>query len=126
MSTFKNIIMLNFLGMSEMAFRDRLAEELNYHGFTNKEFAQKVGINIGTLGMYLYRGSIPSADVALKMAEVLNTTVEYLIKGDSKDSSLLKGNWRKREIYNIIDSFNDKQMEQFLLITRAFKNVLSL
>lgn len=111
--------------MSEMSFRDRLAEELTYHGFTNKEFAQKVGINIGTLGMYLYRGSIPSADLALKMAEVLNTTVEYLIKGKSHADPSHKKNWRKKEINNIIETLDDKQIEQFLLITRAFKTAVS-
>lgn len=31
--------------------------------------------------MYLYRGSIPAADVAVKMAQVLNTTAEYLVLG---------------------------------------------
>ena len=50
---------------------------------SNKEFAGKLGISINTLNMYLYRDSIPSADIAVKMAKVLNTTTEYLITGIS-------------------------------------------
>jgi transcriptional regulator with XRE-family HTH domain len=67
--------------MEQKTFKDRLTDELNYQGISNKEFASKVGIGIGTLGMYLYRGSIPAADVAVKMTQVLNTTTEYLILG---------------------------------------------
>lgn len=40
-----------------------------------------LGISINTLNMYLYRGAIPAADVAVKMAQVLNTTAEYLVLG---------------------------------------------
>lgn len=43
--------------------------------------AKRVGISINTLNMYLYRGSIPAADVAVRMAQVLNTTAEYLVLG---------------------------------------------
>ena len=56
-------------------FKQRLSDELSYKGFGIKEFAAKVGISVSTLNMYLYRNSIPAADVAVKMAKVLNVTV---------------------------------------------------
>lgn len=62
-------------------FKERLLDELNYHGISKIDFAEQVGISINTLNMYLYRGSIPAADVAVKMAQVLNTTAEYLVLG---------------------------------------------
>ena len=52
----------------QKSFKSRLIDELNFQGISNKEFAQKVGISVSTLSMYLYRGSIPAADVAVKMA----------------------------------------------------------
>ncbi len=111
--------------MEQKTFKERLTDELNYQGISNKEFANKVGIGIGTLGMYLYRGSIPAADVAVKMAQVLNTTTEYLILGiDDKKSvqnSNTKSDWQKKEINTIMNKLNSNQLEHFLEIARAYK-----
>ncbi len=111
--------------MEQKSFKDRLTDELNYQGISNKEFANKVGIGIGTLGMYLYRGSIPAADVAVKMAQVLNTTTEYLILGiDDKKSvqnSNTKSDWQKKEINIIMYCLPQEQLENFLEIAQAFK-----
>ena len=42
--------------------------------------------------MYLYRSPIPAADVAVKMAQVLNTTTEYLILGTDNKNPVQKSN----------------------------------
>ena len=110
-------------------FKNRLIDALNFQGFTNKEFANKVGISLNTLGMYLYRGSIPAADVAVKMSEVLNTTAEYLILGIDKNNpntkQSTKSDWQKRELTNIANSLSSSQLDNFLEIARAFKNAVS-
>ena len=114
--------------MEQKTFKDRLTDELNYQGISNKEFASKVGIGIGTLGMYLYRGSIPAADVAVKMAQVLNTTAEYLILGtDDKETvrpQNTKSDWQKKEINIIVDRLPPEQVKNFLEIARAFKKTV--
>ncbi|MDR0636604.1 MAG: helix-turn-helix transcriptional regulator [Treponema sp.] len=47
-----------------------------------KELSVKTGINKYTLDNYLSRhGCIPPADVAVKIAQVLGVSVEYLITG---------------------------------------------
>ena len=78
--------------------------------------------------MYLYRGSIPAADVAVKMAQVLNTTAEYLILGtDDKETvhpQNTKSDWQKKEINIIVDRLPPEQLENFLEIARAFKNTV--
>ncbi len=111
--------------MEQKSFKDRLTDELNYQGISNKEFANKVGIGIGTLGMYLYRGSIPAADVAVKMAQVLNTTTEYLILGKENNNLVqeqnTKSDWQKKEINIIMDCLPQEQLENFLEIAQAFK-----
>jgi len=111
--------------MEESSFKDRLIDELNYRGISNKEFAKKVGISSGTLGMYLYRGSIPSADIAVRMASVLNSSVEYLVIGKESGEKISqndsKKQWQIREIANIVKSLSDSQLEHFLFITREFK-----
>lgn len=105
-------------------FKDRIERELSYLGISKKEFAADVGISINTLNMYLYRDSMPSADIAVKMARFLNTTVEYLITGNNNNgttnSNNAKKNFQKAEIENLIASFSAGQLSAFLDITKAF------
>lgn len=111
---------------TEKTFKDRLIEELSYQGLSNKEFAHMLGINIGTLGMYLYRGSIPAADVAVRMAQALNTTTEYLVTGTDSTTppskSGTKSEWQKKEINHILSTLSSHQLTHFLEIARAYKN----
>ena len=103
------------------SFKDRLIEEIEYHGISKTDIAEKVGISLGTLNMYLYRNSIPSADIAVKLAKVLNTTVEYLVTGQSNLQSH-STDWKKQEINNIINKLTEKQLDSFLEISRAYQN----
>ena len=107
------------------SFKERLTDELNYHGISNKDFANKVGISLNTLNMYLYRGSMPSADIAVKMAQVLNTTTEYLVAGTADEKLLpkndTKSDWQKKEIIMILSKLTPNQLEHFLEIARAYK-----
>ena len=115
--------------MKESSFKDRLIDELNYRGISNKEFAEKVGISSGTLGMYLYRGSIPSADVAVRMASVLNISVEYLVTGKENGAKVSKNDskyqWQIKEISNIVKTLSASQLEHFLNIAREFKSAVT-
>lgn len=66
-----------------MGFRENLKSELAYKGMLVKELAALSGISRHTLDNYLnVRGHIPSADIAVKIARVLNVSVEYLVTGD--------------------------------------------
>lgn len=72
-----------------MSFKDNLREELNFQGFMIKDLAEKTGINQASLSNYLRENSsIPSADVAVKIAQALNVTVEYLVTG--QNSKIIK------------------------------------
>lgn len=63
-------------------FSQRLRSEIEYSGFTHKEFAAKADIEKRALGAYLgTQKSMPPADKAVKMARVLGVSVEYLVTG---------------------------------------------
>ena len=65
------------------SFGDRLREEIEYVGISQRELAEKAGIKKRALDMYVgYRGSMPAADVAVRIAKALNVTVEYLVTGN--------------------------------------------
>lgn len=64
-------------------FSDRLREEIDYLGLTRKELSYKANVKIRALDMYIgSQGSMPPADVAVRLAKALNVTVEYLVTGE--------------------------------------------
>lgn len=69
-----------------MGFKENLKEELLYIGMSSKELSNITGISQGSISNYLKENSsIPSADVAVKIANALGVSVEYLVLG--KNSS---------------------------------------
>ena len=68
-----------------MGFRKNLREALDYSGLGQKELAYKANIKLRSIENYLKEnGSVPIADKAVQIAQVLGVTVEYLVTG--KDS----------------------------------------
>lgn len=67
-----------------MDFRDRLRDQIEYCGLLDKEVADRTGISKRAIDSYVgSRGCIPSADIAVKIAKVLGTSVEYLVTGEA-------------------------------------------
>ena len=63
-------------------FRDNLKEQIEYKGLIIKELAAKTGISKRTIDTYVSgRAVIPNAEVAVKLAKALDTSVEYLVTG---------------------------------------------
>ncbi len=64
------------------SFKENLKDELFYRGISSKELSLLTGISQGSLSNYLKENSsIPSADVAVKIANALGVSVEYLVTG---------------------------------------------
>jgi len=104
-------------------FRKNLRTELDYLGLTVKELSAKTGIPQGTLNCYLgVRASIPPADISVKIANALGTTVEYLVTGheNKKQDKLLDHN--VRSIIQILTELNGKDIETILGLSKVLKN----
>ena len=68
-----------------MGFKENLKAELAFKNILIKELASISGVNRRTIDNYLREdGSMPSADAAVRIAEALGVTVEYLITGNEK------------------------------------------
>ena len=93
-----------------MDFRTRLREEIEYSGLLDKEVAAKANISKRAIDSYVgSQGCIPSADVAVRLAQVLNTTVEYLVTGSSPVQKITND----KEIKNIVSKlihFSEKDL----------------
>ncbi len=64
-----------------MTFWERLESALQENNITEAQLSRLLGLNQASIVGWKYRGSLPRADVAVKTAEILKTTVEYLING---------------------------------------------
>lgn len=69
-------------------FKANLRDQLSYLGMTVQELADKSKISKRTIENYLSkRGSIPPADYACRMANVLGVSVEWLVTGNEQKNS---------------------------------------
>ena len=68
-------------------FWRRVDEELEYLGKNRTYLANKCEFSLTNFNLGIKRGSTPSADTAVKIAEVLGVSVEYLVNGISTKNS---------------------------------------
>lgn len=87
-----------------MGFKENLKSELIYKDMLVKELAVRTGISRHTLDNYLnVREHIPTADVAVKIAQALGVTVEYLVTGQETPQNSIHIN---NEIISLVQNFN--------------------
>ena len=65
-------------------FWKRVDEELDFLGITRTYLANKCNFSLTNIGQGIKLGSVPAADTAVKIAKVLNVSVEYLVTGQDK------------------------------------------
>jgi len=93
-----------------MGFKENLKSELAYSGILVKELAVKSGVNKYSIDNYLNkRGQTPSVEAAVKIAQALGVSVEYLVTG--KEDNLQYDNMLSIEAKTIArnaDQLNDE------------------
>lgn len=70
------------------SFSERLEALLKSKSMTQTELSELVGCRRQTISDWKKNGSFPTSDIAVKIAKVLDTTVEYLVTGE--ESNLYK------------------------------------
>lgn len=103
-------------------FRENLRDELDYQDMKVKELSVATGIPKPTLDCYLSaRQVIPPADIAVKIAKVLNESVEYLICGD--DAKVVPKEYSRfhpfRSILEDLSVLSDDSIEKLQIMIHA-------
>ncbi len=95
-----------------MDFHTRLKEEIEFADMRYKELAEKSGVPERALYNYVAskNPSMPPADVAVKIANALGVTVEYLVTGKNGKQAKQKNVnnaklFRIAEILNLSENF---------------------
>ena len=104
-----------------MGFRENLKAELAYRNIQVKELAAISGVSRRTIDNYFRKNnSMPSVDAALRIADALGVTVEYLVSGrelqEQKNSPLMPD---PRVILKSLESLNarDRKIVMSLIKT---------
>lgn len=106
----------------DSVFKQTLRSEMDFQDIRVKELAARTGISQRTLEGYLSsRGSIPPADVAVKIASALNVSVEYLVTGKAPDKKS-SGKNRFEEIFEAKDFSMGKRslLKEFSILLDKF------
>lgn len=84
-------------------FWNRVLDLLDRQGISRKDFAMRVGIAYSSIHNGAMLNSIPSADIALRIAYELHTSIEYLVYGSehffNTDIAALSGRSYNNERY---------------------------
>ena len=75
-----------------MTFWERVEKALKENHITEAELSRRIGFTQAGINGWKVKGAIPRADIAIKTANVLHTTVEYLINGTPNTNNSISGN----------------------------------
>lgn len=99
-----------------MGFRENLKAELEYQDIKTKELAEKSGVNKRTIDHYLMASpQEPSVTNALKIAQALGVSVEYLVTG----KEILQGIPLTRDTTEFINQYTNLSSEQKEVIRKT-------
>ena len=108
-----------------MDFKARLREEISFSGLSNKEVAAQAGITLRALVSYVSGQScMPSAEVAVRLAKVLKTSVEYLMTGKNPDELQGRSTEDSRKLSHIYASLPDEQKKLLLAVAEDIAKCL--
>ena len=105
-----------------MSFGDNLRDAIEMANLKQVDLAKRTGINIKSIENYLKNDAktIPSADRAVKIAQVLGVTVEDLVNGQDREKAEIANNkYRNSKIIGIISKLNKYNFEAILSISKA-------
>lgn len=90
-----------------MEFHERLRAVRDKRGFKQNEAAQKVGIANNTLSSYEKGDRQPDYNTLIKLADLYETSVEYLLRGIETHSNKPKENL----FFFDIEGLNEEEIE---------------
>jgi transcriptional regulator with XRE-family HTH domain len=106
-----------------VGFKENLKSELIFQNKLVKELALETGISRHTLDNYLnQRGHIPAVDVAVKIAQNLGVSVEYLVTGDENPKKMASFSPEARTLLQNFNRLDEKDRKMVLSIVQLFDN----
>lgn len=102
-----------------MNFNENLKEAMYCKNLTTQQLASLTGINSGTISNYLKtKGAMPPADKALKLANALDVSVDFLVNGfeSKKDVSSPQKSPFSIDVFKIAQKLNRLDRDELAII----------
>ena len=100
------------------AFGTRVKEMRKHRHWTQKELANRIGIRFQLLNKYEGGQHIPPAETLIKLAETLDTTVDYLLTGNPiKEEPLASTNLFRR--FKTLETLSDEDRSTVINVIDA-------
>jgi len=113
-----------------MGFKENLKSELIYKDMLVKELAAKTGISRHTLDNYLnVREHIPTLDAAVKIAQALGVSVEYLATGKEPSKTSVSMNQESVTLvqnYHLLNENDRKIVNELVQLLRKHRKKRNL
>jgi len=100
------------------AFGRRLKQLRKQRKWTQKELAEKLGVRFGQLNKYECGLNAPPLEKLIQMAELLDTTVDFLLTGDGAGDRPLH-NTRLLERFRALEDFESEDREAVIKLIDA-------
>ena len=84
-------------------FVERIDELLKEKNLSRNDLNSAIGLPKNIIAQWKIRETIPAADVAVKIADYLETSVEYLVTGEEKKD---KGEIILSDLQELIDKYS--------------------
>lgn len=101
-----------------LQFWRNVKDELEYNLITQKELASKLDISYNTLQSWITKDRLPDAEQAVKIAQTLNTSVEYLVTGIHSNQKDIKP-----DIQFLIPKMNHLSDENIKLLSAIIEKI---
>ena len=106
---------------NNMGFKENLREEMDFQDIKPKELSDKTGISVNTLRNYINNhDALPNIDSAVKIAKVLNTTVEELVEGRKNKAEFQKSD-RTGKFLSIFTKLSENDQKSVIALLEEMK-----
>ncbi|NJO89065.1 MAG: helix-turn-helix transcriptional regulator [Chloroflexia bacterium] len=103
------------------ALGERIKSLRKEKGLSQSGLAEKAGISYAQLSRYEIKGSQPPAEVLKKLADALDTSVDFLIYGDTDEKA--KASLKDAELlqqFKAVEQLNDDDRSTIKKVISAF------
>lgn len=102
-----------------MNFWERVKQKIKIQNTTQEWVAKCVEVSIGTFRNWIYYDRIPQADQSVKIAQALDTSVEYLVNG-KENLYPSSNNPDYNELCELLSGLSEKQLAEVKGVLKSY------
>lgn len=108
--------------MSGMNFWSRVENLRKKKGYSRKELAAIANINLSNFSKGIKDGSLPSAKTAVKLAQYLDTSTEYLVTGHDISKTEINLLYKYSDFLHQLDKLSSENRYALKIILEDLNN----